>query len=89
MSPNDGANYALLLANVRGKLDALGARLGRTYEISVAAPAGSDKIATFNAAGLAPHIDFFNLMAYDFHGTWENTTGHQAAFTGDPVGYDI
>ena len=89
VSPNDGANYALLLANVRGKLDALGARLGRTYEISVAAPAGSDKIATFNAAGLAPHIDFFNLMAYDFHGTWENTTGHQAAFTGDPVGYDI
>jgi chitinase len=28
-------------------------------------------------------------MTYDFHGTWENTTGHQAAFTGDPIGYDI
>ena len=84
VSPDDGANYALLLANVRGKLDALGARLGRTYEISVAAPGGSDKIATFNAAGMAPHIDYFNLMSYDFHGTWENTTGHQSAFTGRP-----
>ncbi len=28
-------------------------------------------------------------MTYDFHGTWESTTGHQAAFTGDPSGYDI
>ena len=89
MSPNDGVNYALLLANVRTKVDALGARLGRTYELSIASPAGYDKIANFNLAGLAPHVDFFNLMAYDFHGTWENTTGHQAAFTADPNGYDI
>jgi len=89
VSPNDGVNYALLLANVRTKVDALGARLGRTYELSIASPAGYDKIANFNLAGLAPHVDFFNLMAYDFHGTWENTTGHQAAFTADPNGYDI
>ena len=89
VSPNDGANYALTLGLVRQKLDALGARLGREYEISVASPAGLDKIANFNLPGLAPHVDFFNVMTYDFHGTWENTTGHQAAFTGDPTGYDI
>ncbi len=89
VSPNDGANYALLLGLVRQKLNALGDSLGRGYEISVAAPAGLDKIANFNVAGLAPHIDFFNVMTYDFHGTWESTTGHQAAFTGDPAGYDI
>lgn len=28
-------------------------------------------------------------MAYDFQGTWENTTRHQAAFTGDSTGYDV
>jgi chitinase len=89
VSPNDGANYALTLGLVRQKLDALGGRLGREYEISVASPAGLDKIANFNLPGLSPHVDFFNVMTYDFHGTWENTTGHQAAFTGDPVGYDI
>jgi len=88
-SPNDGANYALLLGLVRQKLDALGDRLGRSYEISVASPAGLEKIANFNVAGIAPHIDFFNVMTYDFHGTWEGTTGHQSAFTGDPNGYDI
>ena len=89
VSPSDGANYAALLQLVRAKFDALGQQLGRRYEISVASPAGIDKIATFNLAGLKPFVDHFNLMAYDFHGTWENTTGHQAAFTGDSAGYDV
>ena len=88
-SQNDGANYAALLQLVRTKFDALGQQLGRRYEISVASPAGIDKIANFNLAGLAPSVDHFNIMAYDFHGTWENTTGHQSAFTGDSAGYDV
>jgi chitinase len=89
VSPNDGANYAALLKLVREKFDALGTQLGRRYGISVASPAGYDKIATFNLQGLTPYVDHFNLMAYDFHGTWETTTGHQAAFTGDRNGYDV
>jgi len=86
----DGANYALLLKVVRERLDELEAQTGRTYEISVAAPAGSDKIANFNLTGLEPYVDFFNLMAYDFHGGWENITGHQAPMF-DTIGgnYDI
>ena len=89
VSPSDGANYAALLRLVRTKFDALGGQLGRRYEISVASPAGYDKIANFNLAGLAPSVDYFNLMAYDFHGTWERSTGHQSAFTGDANGYDV
>jgi GH18 family chitinase len=89
VSPNDGENYALLLEDVREHLDVLEAETGRVYEISVASPAGLDKIANFNLEGLTPSVDYYNLMAYDFHGTWENTTGHQAAFTADPKGYDI
>ncbi len=88
-SPDDGANYAELLKVVRAKLDVLEQQTGRTYDISVASPAGYDKIANFNLAGLAPSVDFFNVMAYDFHGTWETSTGHQSAFTGDPNGYDV
>ncbi len=88
-SPDDGANYAELLKLVRQKMDALEQQTGRNYEISVASPAGYDKIANFNLAGLAPSVDYFNVMSYDFHGTWETTTGHQSAFTGDPNGYDV
>ena len=88
-SPHDGLNYALLLADVRTRLNDLGTELGRTYEISVASPGSLSRIADFNVAGLAPSVDFFNVMTYDFHGTWESTTGHQSAFTGDPGGLDI
>ena len=87
--PADGTNYALFLELVRSKLDQLGTERSRTYEISVASPAGVDKIANFNLPGVAAQIDFFNVMTYDFHGAWEDTTGHQAGFQGDPVGYDI
>ncbi|MCJ1412377.1 hypothetical protein MMC19_006471 [Ptychographa xylographoides] len=27
---------------------------------------------------MEPHLDFFNLMAYDFAGTWDATAGHQS-----------
>ena len=88
--PEDGENYALLLQAVRAGLDELEAETGRQYEISVASPAGSDKIANFNLEGLTPYVDFFNLMAYDFHGGWENITGHQAPMF-DTIGgdYDV
>lgn len=88
--PEDGENYALLLQVVRERLDELESETGRTYEISVASPAGSDKIDDFNLTGLEPYVDFFNLMAYDFHGGWENVTGHQAPMF-DTLGadYDI
>lgn len=88
--PEDGENYALLLQAVRARLDELETETGRHYEISVASPAGSDKIDNFNLDGLDPYVDFFNLMAYDFHGGWENVTGHQAPMF-DTLGgdYDI
>lgn len=89
VSAADGANYAAALQLVRQKLDALAVETGRTYEISVAAPGGSDKIANFNLPELKEFVDFFNVMTYDFRGTWEATTGHPAALQGDAIGYDI
>ena len=87
-SPNDGANYALLMADVRAKLDDLGRNLeGRMRSQS---PLRLDSTRLLISILLVwPVSDFFNVMTYDFHGTWEDTTGHQAAFTGDPAGYDI
>ncbi|MFG1412615.1 glycoside hydrolase family 18 protein [Xanthobacter sp. VTT E-85241] len=76
--PDDGANYALLVADLRHALDGLEAETGRDYTISVASPVGATKIANFNLAGLDPYVDWFNVMAYDFHGTWDTTTGHLA-----------
>ncbi|MCH2171894.1 glycosyl hydrolase family 18 protein [Myxococcota bacterium] len=88
-SAQDGTYYALFLERVRQKLDTLSENTGREYQISVASPAGRDKILRFNLPGLEPSVDFFNVMAYDFHGAWESITGHLAALESDPAGLDI
>lgn len=89
VSPADGANYVATLKLLREKLDGLGSELGRRYEISVASAAGVDKIPNFELGELKNYVDFFNVMTYDFHGTWESSTGHQAPLRGDAIGYDI
>ena len=89
VSGADGANYVATLQLLRQKLDAFGEQQGRRYEISVASAAGVDKIPNFHLSEMKDSVDFFNLMAYDFHGTWETSTGHQAPMFGDAIGYDI
>ncbi|MDC0269731.1 glycosyl hydrolase family 18 protein [Synechococcus sp. AH-551-N23] len=88
-SANDGANFALVLEQLRIELDALESQTGGNYEVSIATAGGSEKLANLNLAGVDPYVDFYNVMTYDFHGGWENQTGHQAAMTGDANNYDV
>ncbi|WP_115071054.1 glycosyl hydrolase family 18 protein [Synechococcus sp. UW179B] len=88
-SSNDGTNFALVLEQLRAELDALESQTGGNYEVSIATAGGSEKLANLNLAGIDPYVDFYNVMTYDFHGGWENQTGHQAAMTGDANNYDV
>ena len=88
-SSNDGANFALVLEQLRGELDALEVQTGGSFEVSIATAGGSEKLANLNLAGIDAYVDFYNVMTYDFHGGWENQTGHQAAMTGDANNYDV
>jgi GH18 family chitinase len=76
--PEDKQNYTLLLRELRARLDAQGAKDGRKYYLSIAAPAGDDKIRNIEPAGIAEACDWINIMTYDFAGGWEKKTGHQA-----------
>ena len=88
-SSEDGANFALTLELLKGKLDELEQSTGENYEVSIATAGGADKLANLNLPGIDPYVDFYNVMTYDFHGGWESVTGHQAAMVNDPGGYDI
>ncbi|NCG15448.1 MAG: 1,4-beta-glucanase [Synechococcales cyanobacterium H12SWP_bin.12] len=88
-SANDGATFALVLEQLRSELDALESQTGGNYEVSIATAGGSEKLANLNLAGIDPYVDFYNVMTYDFHGGWENQTGHQAAMTGDANNYNV
>ncbi|XP_008058652.1 chitotriosidase-1 isoform X2 [Carlito syrichta] len=47
--------------------------------LSAAVPAGRGSVeAGYEVDKIAQSLDFINLMAYDFHGSWERVTGHNS-----------
>lgn len=76
----EAANYVLLLQAVRSALDAYSARHAGGYHflLSIASPAGPTHYNKLQLRSLADTLDFFNLMAYDFAGSWDRLAGHQA-----------
>lgn len=47
--------------------------------LSAAVSAGKVTLDSgYDVAQIAQHLDFINLMTYDFHGTWRHTTGHHS-----------
>lgn len=88
----DTANFTALLAEFRRQLDAIRPGL----QLTVAVGAGIDKIRVTRPDQYHPYVDAINLMAYDFHGGWENRTNfHSALFdspndpsTGDAAQYN-
>ncbi|OBT46204.1 hypothetical protein VE00_02334 [Pseudogymnoascus sp. WSF 3629] len=79
-SPEEGQHYVLLLEAVRSALDAYGSSLSTPFhfELTVASPAGEQNLNNMDLPGMDRHLDFWNLMAYDFAGSWDTNAGHQA-----------
>jgi GH18 family chitinase/Ca2+-binding RTX toxin-like protein len=79
-SPADKQNYVLLLEALRNELD----KQGSDYQLTIASAAGAETVKNLDLKGISKYVDFFNVMAYDFHGsTWQpNQTNHQAALYG-------
>lgn len=83
--PEDRENYTLLLAELRTQLDAAAAEDGREYLLTIAAPAGYDKIQNLDPAGIAASCDWINVMCYDLHGAWDLTaTNHHSQLYPNP-----
>ena len=78
-SPQDKANFTLLLKAIRASLDRVGAAKERTganhYTLSVAIADGPF-VSDVDIAGINPYLDWFNLMTYDFVNSQTPTTGH-------------
>ncbi len=70
--PEDTVNYTLLMEAIRAEMDARGG----DYLLTMAAPAGADHIGNLEPAGLAAHVDWINVMSYDFHGAWDLSATH-------------
>lgn len=69
-------DYVKLLKTCRKTLDAYGG--DHHFELTVACPAGAEQYKKLDIKGMDKYLDFWNLMAYDYAGSWDSTAGHQA-----------
>lgn len=76
----EASDYVLLLKEVRSALDKFSSsnKLNYRFQITVATPAGPAHYKQMNLKGMNPYVDAWHLMAYDYAGSWDTTTGYQS-----------
>ncbi|CAK7225905.1 Chitinase 4 [Sporothrix bragantina] len=76
----DKANVILLLKATREAFDAYAAENAPGYHflITYASPAGATQYKALDIAGMDPYIDTWNLMTYDYAGSWSEITTFQS-----------
>jgi chitinase len=88
VSPNDSANYLVLLRELRAQMDLEfpNDRKLLTAAVRVQPFDGADGKPMANVAAFATYFDWISIMAYDIMGGWSATTGPNAPFNNGPVG---
>jgi chitinase len=77
-TPQDTQNFNLLLQEVRNKLDSLSMSTGKKYGLSAAVSCDPEQIAKYDVPFISNVLSEINVMTYDFHGSWDPTTGVNA-----------
>ena len=77
-TPQDKANFPLLLQDIRTAIDNYGASIGKTMLLTAAVGAAEVRMENVDWPAVEPLLDIINLMSYDYFGTWDATTNHNA-----------
>lgn len=79
-SSAEAEDFVKLLQATRRELDEYSSTLSNRphFLLTVACPAGPQNYQIMDIRHMDAYIDFWNLMAYDFAGSWDQNAGHQA-----------
>ena len=75
--PEDKENFTAILKQLRKKLDSISST-NKKYLLTIASGANQNYLDHTNMAEAHKHLDFINIMTYDFHGIGSSKTGHHA-----------
>ena len=84
-------DYVSLLRELRAGLTAHQNKKNERvpYLLTIAAPCGPDHYNKLRIGEMNQYLDFWNLMAYDYAGSWSTVTGHQANLYGVAPSTDV
>lgn len=74
----DKENYTKLLETTRKAFDAEEKKTNRTYLLTIAGGPNISFTKNTQIKKIMKYVDFINIMAYDYHGSWESITNHNA-----------
>nr|ACR23314.1 chitinase 4 precursor [Penaeus vannamei] len=77
--PEDKENFVILLKEFRARFDAFSPPLLLSGALSPGKPTIDDG---YDVPGISEYLDMVHVMGYDYHGTWENFTHHNAPMCG-------
>ncbi len=79
--PEDKQNFTTLLKEMREAYNANGMS---NKLLTIAAPAGYDKMQLQEPDKYQQYLDFINVMTYDMHGAWETKTNNHSGLYANP-----
>jgi len=78
-NPEDKVNFVAILSELKEAFAPYG------FLLTAAVSAGAETINNaYDVASLGRLLDQIHLMAYDYHGSWEQYTGHHSALYSNP-----